>query len=57
MRGKSHGMWMSAQKSLASKRDSEQKLTAAGKTEKLPQLQEEISEVIDRCMVLLNATN
>ena len=44
MRGKSHSMWMSAQKSLAGKRESEQKLVAAGKTEKLPQLKEEISQ-------------
>ena len=47
---------MSTQKTLASKRDSEQKLTAAGKTEKLPQLKEEISEVDDSYTVSLNVS-
>lgn len=49
MRGKSYGTWMSAQKTLASKKDSEEKLTAAGKTEKLPQVKEEITEVSLSC--------
>ena len=55
MRGKTHNVWMSAQKTLASKRDNEQKLTAAGKTEKLPIIKEEITEVNDFGIVLLNA--
>lgn len=45
MRVRAYSSWQSAQQTLSKKREQEQKLTAAGKLDKLPAVQAEIVEV------------
>ena len=45
MRVRAYGTWQSSQQSLSKKREQEQKLTAAGKMEKLQIVKAEIIEV------------
>ncbi len=50
MRIKLHSAWQSAQATLAKKRETEQKLQAGGKPEKVQQAQAEIQEVTDHAL-------
>lgn len=52
MRVKLHSTWQSSQGALAKKRETEQKLQAGGKPEKLQQVQQEIEEVSSRTQLL-----
>ncbi len=45
MRVKLHNVWQSAQTTLAKKQETEQKVQAGGKPEKIQQIQQEIQEV------------
>lgn len=45
LRDKAYNTWQSAEKSLANKKELEQKLQTTGKTEKIPQVQQEIKDV------------
>ena len=45
MRMRAYSVWQTAQLTLSKKREQEQKLTAAGKLEKLPAVKAEIEEV------------
>ena len=44
---------MSAQKTLQNKRDTEAKLTATGKMDKLPLVQDEIHDVSDMLLLIV----